>query len=328
MNKEFHFNTVYVLAREAGFTETDSFILAGSSQFVDEAVFTMQFSMPDEELQLVVTQSYDFWDEVTQKTVYLPFHFIPGNIKEPITLFKNSSTNPYCVVANGALAKEALITCLEQRDLFLIGIALHSFADTWAHQHFTGKNELWNENIDNTSFFNTTKQAIGHMQFGTQPDACGTIWQDSRLHDPVCNNIARFRNAANKIYRYLCIYNNKSFDNEEFILDKLCSIWERSNEDERYADYIIEWDVPEWSYKLWFEQAGLGFSVQNSNTGFFDSFLHQKIKHKIELFVNHMNSKTITCQSSFKQSNLYHWIHSAHYYKNIMSKILEKEHLI
>lgn len=327
VNKEFHFNTIYVLAREAGFTEADSFILAGSSQFVDEAVFTLRFSMPDEELQFLITQSYDFWDDVTQKTVYIPFHFIPGNINEPCEQLKTNGKNPYCVLANGTLAKEALITCLEQRDVFLIGIALHGFADTWAHQNFSGKNEQWNAHTENNGFLNTTKQAIGHMQFGSQPDACGALWQDTRLYDPVCNNIVRFREAAKKIYRYLCIYNNRSFDNEEFILDKLCSIWKHSNEDERSADYIITWSVPEWSYKLWFEQAGLVSLIQNTK-GLFESFLHPKLKHKIELFINHLNTKIIACPLSFKQSNLYHWTQSAHYYKNIMSKIFEKEHLL
>ncbi len=327
VNKEFHFNTVYVLAREAGFAEADSFILAGSSQFVDEAVFTLQFSMPDEELQFLITQSYEFWDDAIQKNVYLPFHFIPGNSHEPIAQLKNNIKNPNCVIANGTLAKEALVTCFEQRDIFLIGIALHGFADTWAHQNFTGKNEQWNANTDNSVFLNTVKQSIGHMQFGSQPDACGALWHDNRLNDPVCNNIVRFREAAKKIYRYLCIYNKRSFDNEEFILDKLCSIWKHTNEDERSADYILEWDVPEWSYKLWFDQAGLGSVVQNTDS-LFDSIIHPKIKHKIELFINHMDTKTIACPVSFKETNLYHWTQSAHYYKSIMSKILEREHLL
>jgi len=327
VNKEFHFNTVYILAREAGFTEADSFTLAGSSQFVDEAVFNLQFSLPDEEMQCIITQSYQFWDDSTQKNIYLPFHFIPGNINEPLTQLKNNSINPYCVIANGALAKEALITSLEQRDIFLIGIALHGFADTWAHQYFSGKNEQWNANSE-SNVFNAAKQAIGHMQFGTQPDTCGAIWQDNRLYEPACNNIERFREAAKKIYRYLSIYNNKSFDDEDFILDKLCSIWKRPDSNERYADYILEWGVPEWSYKLWFEQAGLEYISQNTDNGILDSMLNSKIKQKIELFINHINTKTVICPSSFKQSNLYRWTQSAHYYKNIMSKILEREHLL
>ncbi|HRV29590.1 MAG TPA: hypothetical protein P5522_12515 [Spirochaetia bacterium] len=195
MNKEFHFNTVYILAREAGFTEADSFTLAGSSQFVDEAVFNLQFSLPDEEMQFIITQSYQFWDDITQKNIYLPFHFIPGNIKEPFTQLKNNSINPYCVIANGTLAKEALITSLEQRDIFLIGIALHGFADTWAHQYFSGKHEQWNANSESNVLMLQNRQLVTcNLAHSLIPaELFGRITAYTNLHVTILNDFAKLQ---------------------------------------------------------------------------------------------------------------------------------------
>lgn len=329
MNREFHFNTIYVLACEAGIDEKTSSTIAGASQFVDEAVFDLTFSLPDKEINLVMTQTYEFWDETIQNQIYLPFHFIPGNTSTPHAALRTNAVNRFCVIANGTLAKETLIECLEQRDPFLTGIALHGFADTWAHQYFTGKKEAWNSiSSDSGLLARALGEPVGHMQCGNQPDICGLSWTDNRLKEPFVDNIMRFREAAKKIFRYLCIYNNKSFAFEDSILDRLCSMWKQPSDEERNADYVINWSTPEWSYRRWFEEAGIGNSLPNTSSGLFDNFLNTKIKHKLEMVANRMHKTTVTCTNAFKCSKLYQWNQAAHQYKTIVSKKLIREHLI
>jgi hypothetical protein len=78
---------------------------------------------------------------------------------------------------------------------YRIGIASHTFADSWAHQNFVGAASEFN-NIPGRPWLN-----IGHLDAGTDPDTVSTVWHDDRLvGDGRVNNNERFMGAARRLF--------------------------------------------------------------------------------------------------------------------------------
>lgn len=309
MNVEFHYFGIYYLARQAGLDDPFSGLLAASSQYVDASTFPLRFSTPREEVEITVTQNYVFWDEAVRRDIYLPFHFLPGGGSDDKGRPPHHRTKSYTVRPNGELAKELLIQAFKEKDPFLMGIALHTFADTWAHQNFSGLLEEGNSIKDDSSVLKLPP--AGHLQALTQPDEPDRIWFDPRLpeHEQRVDNSQRFLQAAKKIYRYLCIFNNKSHSDEELILDSMRSIWSGKSREGRLADYTIHWDVPPWDAHEWQLEAGavsrpsLFAEIKN-----YDKFAWAKNELLRSL------GERPPChqvQSDFYASALYHWHESA-----------------
>ena len=140
MDIDFHFSTVYVLARWAGFGSDNARLLATCSQLVDDNIddkmpyfsaFTQRFS------------GHEIWEnvrEVENAEVWVPFHFLPAldgdTLDQQLVCRKNS-------VLAQALAADMRTYSGKDR-LFRLGIALHVYADTWAHQEFSGITSVGN----------------------------------------------------------------------------------------------------------------------------------------------------------------------------------------
>ena len=309
MNIEFHYFSIYYLARQAGLDDRFSGLLAASSQYVDASTYPLHFSTPREELSITVTQNYVFWDEAVRRDVYLPFHFIPGGITGGLDGYPQDKANPYTVRPNGEIAKELVIQAFREKDPFLMGIALHSFADTWAHQNFSGLVEEGNRITSDSSMLSLPP--AGHLQALTQPDEPDRIWFDPRLPEPErrISNAQRFVQAGRKIYRYLCIYNNKSFGDEELVLDSMQSIWQSKSREERLADYTIRWDIAPWDARDWQLETGA-----NPRTLLFaDIKNYDKLAWAKNELLKSLGEKPPSCQvdSGFYASTLYHWHEAA-----------------
>ena len=112
----------------------------------------------------------------------------------------DGAASRWTVTPDSPLAKELLVAALKTGDDFRIGIALHTYADTWAHQHFSGRVEQGNV-VDPSS----PLPPAGHLQALRAPDDAAGRWTDARLVPELSrvDNAARFRAAARKIYRYL-----------------------------------------------------------------------------------------------------------------------------
>lgn len=255
MNVEFHYYAVHALALQAGLDASFARDLAGASQYVDAATVALSLQTPRGAYLVEPTQNYTFWDEAVRSEVYLPFHFLPGDAAEAATRRIDGARNPYAVTPNGELAKGLLVDALRDRDPFRIGIALHAFADTWAHQNFSGLMEAFNE-LPGSKV--SALPAAGHLHAMAKPDAPDGRWLDERLVEPDIDNAARFRQAARKIYRYLCVYAGKAFGDEDLVCDRLEGIWRKPNDQERLADYVIEYGMEGWDRDAWRVEAGLG----------------------------------------------------------------------
>lgn len=312
MNLEFHYYAICILALEAGFDEPSAQLIAEASQFIDESDQELSFDSSQETITIPITQTYTFWTTEVQQEIYVPFHFLPGDPDKIKQARLDDSLNLYSVSPNSEMAKELLIRALKSNNLFRIGIALHSFADTWAHQNFSGRNEAWNRLGPAAKLKEMTGldlPAAGHLQALTSPDEPDGSWYDPRLKPEYANiqNRERFRQAAGKIYRYLCINRSKTWQAEDLLLDKLVNIWQSSYKEERLADYVIGWNMPAWDAAEWLREAG----VPERNTSGNKFIGYSKLawlKNQVRSGLGMEQPEApIQVSSRFYESRLYHW---------------------
>ena len=315
MNAEFHYYTVYYLALESGFTDDDARIVAYSSQYLDNAIVSYSVETDRGVHETLVTHHFGFWDRSQEWEVWIPFHFFPAGEINASTR-ADRRTNPLSVVPNSPSAKEMLVGALKSRNLYRVGIALHTYADTWAHQNFTGRNEEWNR-LDGSSPI----PPIGHAQARRDPDMLDAKWSDGRLAGTASsvNNRHRFMEAAGRVYRYLATYNRRSFADEELVLSRLDQILGppgRKTREEREADFMIEchmdrfrradwrkeaFDYPDTLWSAVSELDGVESTIDKIN------WLKDELLHR----TNMLRKQTVKGRPGFYQSNLYRWDHAA-----------------
>ncbi|MFN8912533.1 MAG: DUF6765 family protein, partial [Alphaproteobacteria bacterium] len=140
-----------------------------------------------------ISQTFDIrMSDSALESIYTCFHFPPRvdfkdiNKKKRIIKYE---TNQY-----NNLSKHLLFKALKTEDPYLIGIACHVYQDSFAHNGFSGKND-----VKNTPFKLPFKLNFGHAYYGSYPDMIGVKWKNhhnSKLRD---NNKA-FINAAISLY--------------------------------------------------------------------------------------------------------------------------------
>ncbi len=262
MNIEFHYYALYYLCRSAGFSEEQAGTISVSSQMVDENLAPWEILGTHRTRLSIVTQNYQFWDESTARAIYRPFHFLPGDKAKADSCRRDGSAGSYPVTADSALAREILVAALKSGNLYRIGIALHAYADTWAHQNFSADLEPQNA-LDPRS----PLPPVGHLQALKNPDYPRHRWEDPRLRSDLAEvrNAERFVQAAKMIYRFLTTSRKNEFDDEVFVIGRLQELWEGASfgkgaaKDDslaRVSDYIIEFDVPPYMPEAWALQAG------------------------------------------------------------------------
>ncbi|MDP3177642.1 MAG: hypothetical protein Q8M76_07040 [Spirochaetaceae bacterium] len=255
MNAEFHYYAVYYLCRRSGMDQERCTLIATSSQYVDNAIHSYEFSDAGG-YRTHVAQNYIFWDESTSRDIYLPFHFVPGDGERAARERIDGAASRWTVTPDSPLAKELLVDALRTGDPFRIGIALHAYADTWAHQHFSGKLEA-----GNAVSAGSPLPPAGHLQALRAPDDAGGSWIDGRLVPDLASviNRERFLDAARKIYRYLRTSLRSDFMDEDFVLSDLDAVWRRSPNDmqARLADFVVDLDVPPYDRRIWLAEAGI-----------------------------------------------------------------------
>lgn len=166
----------------------------------------------------------DFRKEVQTK-VYFCFHFLPAEIYNGQKKY-DYITKPNSNFANLLLNK--IKNNFKNPDntrlynLISLGIALHTYADTWAHQGFSGRHstkdnnvekiKLWKKNLWRPistlkSIRNNLLPEIGHAEAYSLPDLPYANWKykygvsNKKI---IRNNLDIFIDAAKCIYGFLC----------------------------------------------------------------------------------------------------------------------------
>lgn len=256
MNLFFHYYTTYYLGQKAGLTAEDCEILAFSSQYVDNNLIALTLKTDRGLFRTTPTQQFGFWDEDAPAQVYVPFHFLPGVPEESAAKRLDSKINPLSVTPNSPLARELVERAMKKGDLYRFAIALHTFADTWAHQDFSGKWEPWNMISPSNAL-----PSIGHAQAGRDPDQYNRVWHDARLEEGLneIHNNARFLEAARQTYRYLCAWQKRQATDEDQVIQQLQyliePIVENADHRSRAKRFIETCGMPLYNRRAWIEEA-------------------------------------------------------------------------
>lgn len=239
MQIDFHYCCIKALAQAAGFSPKEAQTIAYASQYTDDAVEHLPLrieGLPNDIKKKMRTSKDEFNPTCTahkaltlltaaakknsQRKVYIPFHFLPS---EP---YESPGDYDYRVVQNSKLSRMLIETAaieLEKatrqrfQKLIKLGIALHSYADTFAHRKFSGRLSKKDNDVTRIRPKNIhTLLAriiagipvleIGHSQAAHLPDYSFQRWQYNHVASGRTvrrNNTNIFVFSARKIHRIL-----------------------------------------------------------------------------------------------------------------------------
>jgi hypothetical protein len=206
MDTEFHYWITGIVAHEAGFREDEASIIAYSSEYVDENDVSITVKDRSSSAKYVnfVSQTMNILQpKDTLMRIYPIFHFIPGDPAALSARRRDGKMHLFNATPNNQYANDLFgeaFKAPEEVRLYRIGIATHGFADTWAHQNFTG----WHDSF-NAMGVNVLPN-IGHADAKHHPDWVGHRWVDIRLVEGDINNNHRFLSAAEGLFKYYCDY--------------------------------------------------------------------------------------------------------------------------
>jgi hypothetical protein len=231
MNIEFHFYIINLLARRAGFSENDSYIIAYSSQYTDDNCIIYRINKgKEDEYSNYISQTMNILKPKRKlMRIYPCFHFVPGQYDSDLAKRKDGKMHMLNTSENNKNSNILMDNALSTGDLYRIGIATHTYADTWAHQNFVGYYDYFN---GMGGVLEKITPNIGHADVQNDPDIPGLVWEDERLlsENRQINNKERFINAAENIFKKYRLYLNNTLSNE-----KIAEEWQPLKKDLEYA---------------------------------------------------------------------------------------------
>ncbi len=222
MQTDFHFHAIAVLARAAGFAPADAETIAYASQYVDDSTESEPINVSQLTFEPVCTAHTGLrvYDWSVQKRIYIPFHFLPPAAGAAAQDFVTTPDSP---TARQLVHNAAAESSSPRLRLCRLGVALHTYADTWAHQTFSGRqnpeNDVeamavrrpgrkgakggWDALAWQNLFYDVLPQ-VGHAECGHLPDQPYLVWRCARpglgLAKVERDNRREFAAAARAIY--------------------------------------------------------------------------------------------------------------------------------
>ena len=196
-----HHALTYIAARCAGLTAEQASIVAYSAQYVDDATNSGAIKFDNGAMYHRISSAHKVFDyrnldELANHSVWIPFHFLPGNGGVA------AGHNPHgkfihelICTPDSYVARDMLRLAISDRNkpygLHRLGITMHVYADTFAHQGFCGVVHQINEVNDlasddgslDRSFFNKISNfflskgfPLGHGAALSHPDRPYISW--------------------------------------------------------------------------------------------------------------------------------------------------------
>ncbi len=148
MQIDFHHGTTYCISRLAGLSHAEAEIIAYCAQYVDDAINSGLIRFDNGALfsrmsSAHKTLDYRNFEELANHRVWIPFHFLPGNgglpagQDPPGKFIEKLICRPNSLVAQD-MVKDCILNRHLPYGLHRLGITMHVYADTWAHQGFAG----------------------------------------------------------------------------------------------------------------------------------------------------------------------------------------------
>jgi hypothetical protein len=211
LNIEFHYYITYLIAARAGFSPEEAEVIAYSSQYIDDNDLIYNISGDHGEVYSNYISQTKNISKPKHKLfrIYPIFHFIPGDPLADSARRKDGKLHLLNTTADSKNARRILKSALGTDNLYKIGLAVHSFADTFAHQNFVGYYDEFNivKSLQKkvNSFFDRSVYAVGHAAANIRPDIPNLIWQDPRLCDSNSrrDNKDIFLKAAGRVFTAL-----------------------------------------------------------------------------------------------------------------------------
>ncbi len=204
MDIEFHYYITCLIALRAGFTKNEAYMLAYSSQHVDDNTDKVIISQgTGNEYSNYISQTSNILKaEKELMQIYPIFHFMPGNTEEIESdgaFRRDGKFHVLNTIPDNSNARVVLSAAFASKDLYRIGIATHMFADTFAHQNFVGYYESFNAM---KGVLDKAIPDVGHADAKHNPDLPGLVWNDKRLirRNAEISNKERFLKAAERIF--------------------------------------------------------------------------------------------------------------------------------
>lgn len=228
MQIDFHHAVTYVAARLAGFDKPDAEIVAYAAQYVDDCTSSGTVYFENKALYERISSAHKMLDkrnleELANHQVWMPFHFLPGNDGKA-TSFKHKGKFIQKIICrpDSPIAQDMVRMCIEKKDqacgLHRLGITMHVYADTWAHQGFAGVMHRVNEvdraeEVDDSGVFSDgigewlrdrvddLIPPLGHGRATVFPDMPFLSWQykNGRGEKIKRDNTKDFCTAADKL---------------------------------------------------------------------------------------------------------------------------------
>ena len=204
MQIDFHHATTYVAARLAGFDSKRADIIAYAAQYIDDATSEGAVRFSNKFMYQRISPAHKMIDtrntrDISNHQVWIPFHFLPGN--DGLSAGNNPSgkmVNRMICTPDSPIARDMVKQAIIEREkpygLYRLGVTMHVYADTWAHQGFAGLLDSVND-VDNmvetgdsgvfngglweylSDFFDNAIPPLGHGRATIFPDMPFLQWQ-------------------------------------------------------------------------------------------------------------------------------------------------------
>lgn len=273
MDIEFHYYITYLIAARAGCGARDAALIAHASQYVDnnDVIFEIDTDRATCFRNYISQTMNILKPKPNLLRIYPLFHFIPGEPTAETALRKDGKMHWLNTTPNSENANLILDAALATGDLYRIGVAAHTYVDTWAHQNFVGYYDSFNSM---TGPLQKCSPDIGHADAGHNPDWPALVWTDERLLAETVDNRARFLDAASHLLAKLARHADPKIAEAELArrqttlradLDKAIGPADPTNRDrkariERYKELAATKEygsaaLPEYDAESWLTQA-------------------------------------------------------------------------
>lgn len=273
MDIEFHYYMTFIIAGKAGFGEEDSFTIANSSQYVDDNDIIFEINKDKAQYyRNYISQTMNITKPKAKLfRIYPLFHFIPGDPLYEGAYRRDGVLHWLNATPDSENANHVIDSAIKSGNIYRIGVATHSYADTWAHQNFVG---YYNEFNSMSGVLENLSPNIGHADAGHNPDWPALVWKDRRLVEKNAriDNKERFMSAAGNIFSKYRMYVDKNCSIRTLNAEKTNLIKRLSNaigetdqtndnkkvRIERYKELsqkMLGFGIPEYDEYTWFEGA-------------------------------------------------------------------------
>lgn len=324
-----HHTLTYIAARLAGYNHKSASIIAYSAQYVDDATNSGVIQFDNLAMYSRISSAhrmldYRNSDELSNHKVWVPFHFLPGNGGKPAgDNPKGTFIRKLVCTPDSPVARDMLRTCVSDCEkpyaLHRLGITMHVYADTWAHQGFAGVNHKINEvkkiksnnKSLNRSFFNKIANyflsesfPLGHGAALSHPDRPSLVWeyQNGLGNKMKRDNPAIFMDAVDKMCRAMQCFRSKDLSMD---LDSMSGLPAKDAKKILSLIKSVKGDIGEIRHEKWLKEIKNGsFSFGPANLKYIAkgkaSWKHQSIG---QLAASDTGREVFEFKNSFMTSN-------------------------